>query len=169
MRTKLLLKKKKRSTKFQKWKQNHVKIPYYILFPSDLQTFLDQNLRAIDLAILAMINTSDGNGDCYMKDKVFAELLGKSESTIRNSLSRLRKAGLIHTEHYNGRRYLMATRFDPYRVNDITSKEEMQQKIDMADTAPTEEDLLDFETVMQDMVNDDMEEDIITQYLSEEE
>lgn len=110
-------------TKFEQWKADHPGMPYYILLPEDMQAFVQHKLCTTDLMVLTLINASDGAGECHFKNDQFAKLLGKSYSTIRDSLSRLYHLGLVHSKRKDGRRYLMATKFDPYREENLQGAE----------------------------------------------
>ncbi|MEY8365759.1 helix-turn-helix domain-containing protein [Anaerovoracaceae bacterium 41-7] len=128
----IIKKSNKKRGKFGDWRKNNRNSVIYILSRHDMDMIVKHKLSATDMLILTMINTSDGFGDCYFKDSYFADLLNKDESTIRYSISKLKKLGLIHSCKVNNRRYLMATKFDKFRVDDILTDEELNQKLDMA-------------------------------------
>lgn len=130
--------KKKRPTKFRQWRRDHRKTVCYPLFPEDMKAIIETPLCTTDALILAIINSSDGNGDCFITTKTLAKMLGKTESTIRDAMCRLRKTGLVRSERAGGKRYLMATKFDPYRVNDMPPEEELNQKLEMSEDVPEE-------------------------------
>lgn len=130
--------KRRKKSKLQKWKSDHSRKVYYTLFSDDMKIIIEQHLCTTDILILAIINAYDGNGDCFITTKTLAKMLGKTESTIRDAMCRLRKTGLVRSERANGKRYLMATKFDPYRVNDMPPEEELNQKLEMADDEPEE-------------------------------
>lgn len=124
----------KKRSKWSQWKKEHNKSAYYILTQADIHTAIEKNLNITDMLILAMINSSDGNGECFIKDQTFADMLHKSKSTIQHSLIRLRKAGLIRTYTRDKFRYIEATKFDAYRGHCPVTEEEWLQKMEEADS-----------------------------------
>lgn len=118
---------KKNSSKWNQWKKNHNESNYYILTHSDVCEILNNGLNTTDTLLLALINSSDGNGTCFISDQAFAEKLHKSKTTIQHRLMKLRKAGLIRTYTKDKRRYIEAIKYDPYREHRPLSDEEWTQ------------------------------------------
>lgn len=157
--------KRRKKSKLQKWKSEHSKKIFYTLFPDDMKTIVEEHLCTTDVLMLAIINAYDGYGDCFITTKTLAKMLGKTESTIRDAMCRLRRYGLVHSEQSGGKRYLMATKFDPYRVDDIPSEEELKQKIEMVENEP--EKPFSFDELPQDFQDLFEEEEVEEDQLSE--
>jgi DNA-binding Lrp family transcriptional regulator len=58
--------------------------------------YLDIGLKSIDIMIIAQIEEFERNNcQCYITNRQFADILGESESTVKRSIQKLDKLGII--------------------------------------------------------------------------
>lgn len=136
------------------WKRNHRKELYYMITESDMETMELYHLRYSDMIVLSIINSSDGFGKCFMSNKKIGEMVRMQPDSVKKSLTRLVKSGLIRMYQDEGLRILEATKYDEYRYSFDKQPEEYIKMIDFVAEHETddaeEESVLDIDALFRD-------------------
>lgn len=77
------------------------------------EIYLNEDLSWTEKILLIEIHSLDGQDGCFASNEYFARFLNKSEVTISNSISKLKKLGFIKQESFNGRRRVLKSLIEP--------------------------------------------------------
>jgi biotin operon repressor len=71
------------------------------------EVWLDHSISIIERALFAEIHSLDGPRGCFASNEYFAENFGITVATISKSITRLKEAGYIEQESFDGRRRVL--------------------------------------------------------------
>ena len=78
-----------------------------IWIPAEL--FLDERLSMTDKVVWAVLHALDGDGGCYASNDYIAERCQCSKRQVTQSVSKLKSAGYVWQESFDGRRRVLRT------------------------------------------------------------